>query len=120
MLLDGIHDDLAMLDVLLGQNRQHIDQRLAVVRQIHQTGQVLLGELLVLFLLVVHGALGSLGKFTGWLVGVWLVVFVCLACEKCVRICVTRLSRLEYELLGFAKRLRDQKDVLTRRKAKRK
>lgn len=47
MLLDGVDNHLAVLDVLLGQNGQHVDQRLAVVRQIHQTGQVLLGELLV-------------------------------------------------------------------------
>lgn len=49
MLLDGVNDDLAMLHVLLGQYRQHVDQRLAVVRQIDQTGQVLARELLVFF-----------------------------------------------------------------------
>lgn len=47
MLFDGVHDDLAMLDVLLRQNGQHVDERLAVVRQVNQTGQILFGELLV-------------------------------------------------------------------------
>lgn len=49
MLLDGVNDDLAVLHVFLGQNRQHVDQRLAVVRQIDETGQILARELLVLF-----------------------------------------------------------------------
>lgn len=61
MLLDGVYDDLAVLHVFLGQNRQHVDQWLAVVRQIDETGQILARELLVLFV----GGRGGGGRCAG-------------------------------------------------------
>lgn len=69
MLFDRVHDDLAVLDVLFGQNGQHINQRLAVVRQIDEAGQILLGELLI-----VLGHFCSHGE-TEMFCGVWVVVF---------------------------------------------
>lgn len=41
MLLDGVHDDRRVVEVLLGQDGQHVDERLAVDVQIGQARQVL-------------------------------------------------------------------------------
>lgn len=41
MLLDGVHDDRGVVEVLLGQDGQHVDERLAVNVEVSQTGQVL-------------------------------------------------------------------------------
>lgn len=41
MLLDGVHDDRRVVEVLLGQDGQHVDERLAVDVQIRQARQVL-------------------------------------------------------------------------------
>lgn len=41
MLLDGVHDDWGVVKVLLGQDGQHVDERLAVDIQIGQAGQIL-------------------------------------------------------------------------------
>lgn len=41
MLLDGVHDDRGVVEVLLGQDSQHVDERLAVDVEVGQAGQVL-------------------------------------------------------------------------------
>lgn len=41
MLLDGVHDDRGVVEVFLGQDGQHVDERLAVDVQIRQAGQIL-------------------------------------------------------------------------------
>lgn len=41
MLLDGVHDDRGVVEVLLGQDGQHVDERLAVDVEVSQAGQVL-------------------------------------------------------------------------------
>lgn len=48
MLLDGFHDDVPVLDVVLGQHRQHVYQRLAVDVEVHEGRQVLLFDVLLL------------------------------------------------------------------------